>query len=140
MRKAIVTEAMTWVGTPYHHAARVKGAGVDCAQILIDVYSSVGLIDDFAPEYYPMDWALHRDEERYLSYVLKYANQTYKPKAGDIAVYKFGRCISHAGILINENEIIHAWMRSRSVTVSGIKEGELDGRLAGFYTLFEESE
>lgn len=136
-REKIVAEALTWVSTPYHHAARVKGGGTDCAMILIEVYSSVGLIDNFEPDYYPMDWALHRGEERYLENVLKYAVPTDKPQKGDIVVYKFGRCISHAGILIDDENIVHAWMRSGNVTISRMDEGELAGRIAGYYTLFK---
>lgn len=28
-----VTEALTWLGTPYHHQGRIKGVGVDCRSI-----------------------------------------------------------------------------------------------------------
>ena len=28
-----VAEALTWLGTPYHHQGRVKGVGVDCRSI-----------------------------------------------------------------------------------------------------------
>jgi len=136
-RNEIVKEALTWVGTPYHHAAKVKGGGTDCAMILIEVYSTVGLIENFTPEYYPMDWALHRGEERYLENVLKYAEETTSPKIGDIIVYKFGRCISHAGILIGDNQMVHAWMRSGDVSVSRIDEGELAGRISGYYSVFK---
>jgi cell wall-associated NlpC family hydrolase len=135
IREAIVREAMTWLNTPYHHAARIKGGGVDCGQILIAVYSEVGLIDDYVPDEYPHDWALHRSEERYLHNVLKYAEETDRPQKGDIAVYKFGRCISHAGILIDDENIIHAHLRTKSVSISGIEEGELNGRLNGFYKI-----
>jgi len=135
-REQIVQESLTWLSTPYHHASRVKGGGVDCAMILIEVYSELGLIDNFTPNYYPMDWALHRSEEMYLENILKYATETKTPQIGDIAVYKFGRCISHAGILINETEIIHAYLRAKKVTISRIDEGELADRLVGFYTLF----
>jgi cell wall-associated NlpC family hydrolase len=136
-REKIVSEALTWVSTPYHHAARVKGGGTDCAMILIEVYSAVGLIENFEPKYYPMDWALHRGEERYLENVLKYAEETDTPKIGDIIVYKFGRCISHAGIYIGDGHIVHAWMRSGNVTISRIDEGELADRIAGYYTVFK---
>ena len=37
-RAAVVAEARSWIGTPYHHAADVKGHGVDCAMLLIRVY------------------------------------------------------------------------------------------------------
>lgn len=40
-----VAEAMTWLGTPYHHQGRVKGVGVDCATLLCEVYKEVGLMD-----------------------------------------------------------------------------------------------
>lgn len=60
MRRAVVAEALTWLRTPYHHAARIKGVGVDCAQFLIAVYAATGLIDDFTPDRYPPDWHLHR--------------------------------------------------------------------------------
>jgi hypothetical protein len=40
MRAAVVKEALTWLGTPYHHHARVKGVGVDCARLLCAVYEA----------------------------------------------------------------------------------------------------
>lgn len=33
-RAAVIAEAESWLSTPYHHEARIKGHGVDCAQIL----------------------------------------------------------------------------------------------------------
>ena len=36
-RLRIILEAMDWVGTPYHHQARVKKVGVDCAQLVAGV-------------------------------------------------------------------------------------------------------
>ena len=44
-RAAVVAAARSWIGTPYHHAADVKGVGVDCAMLLVRVYSDLGLID-----------------------------------------------------------------------------------------------
>lgn len=34
-----VAEAITWLGTPYHHQGRVKGVGVDCGTLLCEVYA-----------------------------------------------------------------------------------------------------
>ena len=36
-RAAVVAEAIAWLGTPYHHRARIKGVGVDCAQLALGV-------------------------------------------------------------------------------------------------------
>jgi cell wall-associated NlpC family hydrolase len=37
LRAAVVREAESWIGTPFHHAARVKGAGIDCLMLLAEV-------------------------------------------------------------------------------------------------------
>jgi NlpC/P60 family putative phage cell wall peptidase len=40
----IVREARTWVGTPYRHAARLKGVGVDCVGVILGVGVALGHI------------------------------------------------------------------------------------------------
>lgn len=136
-RDLVVEEAKSWINTPYHHYAGVKGAGTDCAIILIKIFANVGMIEDFMPPVYPLDWALHRGEEMYLGFVEKYAKKVDVPKAGDVALYTFGRCVSHAGLIIDKDTIIHALM-GVGVVYSGIEEGTLKGRLYGFYSLFED--
>ena len=135
-RSAVVAEAVSFLKTPYHHRANVKGVGVDCAQILIEVYSAVGLIERFDPGAYPPDFMQHRNEESYLAWVLKYAHQVETPKPGDIALYKFGRCISHSGIVIEWPTIIHAHAQARCVCYGDGTQGPLGKRLAGFYSMF----
>lgn len=134
-RAAICAEARTWLGTPYHHMARVKGAGVDCLQILIGVYSAVGLIEAVDPGYYPNDWMLHRNEERYLAGVLQHATSTTTPQVGDVALYRFGRTFSHAAILLGTNLAIHSFI-GRGVELTNPQQPPLAGRPALYYTLF----
>jgi len=136
-RARVVTEALTWLRTPYHHAARVKGAGVDCAQILIAVYAAVGLIEDFQPADYPSDWMLHRSEERYLGHVMQYAHQVSAPQPGDIAVWKFGRCFSHGAIVIDYPSIIHAYRPDQMVGYGDATQGELRGREVTYWSFWE---
>lgn len=127
-REKIVAEAMTWLRTPYHHHARVKGAGVDCAQILIAVYSAVGLVEEFDTGDYPPDWMMHRDEERYLGFVTAHAAQVDEPLPGDVVLYKVGRCFSHGGIVIDWPTIIHASNRDREVVLGDGRQGWLADR------------
>ncbi len=134
-REAVVAEALSWVRTPYHHMGRVKGAGVDCAMLLIEVYHSAGLIPDINPEPYPQDWALHRSEEKYLAWVNRYAHEVEAPSPGDLVLYKFGRCVSHGGIVVDWPRIIHAYVGEGCVYADGEK-GMLSGRFAGFYSLW----
>src|SRR3954454_10152249 len=59
LRAAVVTEAETWIGTPFHHAARVKGAGVDCLMLLAEVYERAGITAGrINPPFYVPDWHL----------------------------------------------------------------------------------
>ena len=42
-RAQVVAEARGWLGTPFEHQGRVRGAGVDCIGLLIGVAQSLGL-------------------------------------------------------------------------------------------------
>ena len=41
----IVTQARTWIGTPFHHQARLKGKGCDCLGLIVGVVDELGLKD-----------------------------------------------------------------------------------------------
>lgn len=110
-RRAVVDAALSWEGTPYHHMARIKGAGVDCATLLQAVFVEAGLIPDKPVDYYPPDWHLHRSDERYLKQVIEHAREIEgAPQPGDVALWKFGRCFSHGAIVIKWPIIIHAYV------------------------------
>lgn len=116
-RAAVIREATSWLRTPYHHAGRVKGAGVDCAMLLLEVYSGVGLIPRFDPGHYPPDWHLNRGSEKYLGAVLDYATEIPGPGLpGDVVIFKFGRCFAHGGIIIKWPQIIHAFLNTACTT------------------------
>lgn len=141
-RQAVVLEARAWLRTPYHHQARVKGVGVDCAQILIAVYGHCGLLSVEALQeleqlHYSPQWHLHRSEELYLAWLDRYAKATVTPAAGDVAIWRFGRTFSHAGILVDDRLVIHALREARQVTLTRLDETPLAGREVKFYTLFE---
>jgi len=72
-RAAVVGEAESWIGTPFHHAARVKGAGVDCLMLLAEVFERAGVTGHIEPQFYVPDWHMHRDAERYMEGLLGYA-------------------------------------------------------------------
>jgi NlpC/P60 family putative phage cell wall peptidase len=110
LRGAIVAEAREWIGTPFHHAARVKGAGVDCLMLLAEVYERAGVTTHIEPPFYVPDWHLHRDAERYLEGLLQYAQPVQGPPlSGDIALFRFGRTYSHGAIVTDWPKVIHAY-------------------------------
>jgi cell wall-associated NlpC family hydrolase len=127
-RAAVVAQARSWIGTPYHNCADVKGAGVDCGMLLVRVFVDTGLCPPFDPRPYPADWHLHRSEERYLGFVFHRAREISTGVAaasptrqavgpGDVMVLRFGRCHSHGGIVTNATplRIVHAYYQARRV-------------------------
>jgi cell wall-associated NlpC family hydrolase len=113
-RERIVIEARSWISTPFHHEARVKGpeGGIDCAMFLAEVYERAGQIPHLTPEHYPHDWHLHKDEERYLAWVMLYARDVTQPLMGDVVMFKIGRAYSHGGVIVKWPWVVHAWHES----------------------------
>jgi len=116
-RAAVVAAARSWIGTPYHNCADLKGVGVDCGMLLVRVFVDSGLCPPFDPRPYPIDWHLHRSDERYLGFVFDRAAEVAEPRAGDVMVFRYGRCYSHGGVVtkIKPVTIVHAYQPARRV-------------------------
>lgn len=116
-RAAVVAEARSWIGTPYHNCADIKRVGVDCGMLIVRVFVDVGLCMPFDPRPYPPDWHLHRSEERYLGFVFDRCNEVKAPQPGDVVVFRFGRCYAHGGVVASANPltIVHAYHPARRV-------------------------
>jgi NlpC/P60 family putative phage cell wall peptidase len=110
-RLAVVAAARRWLGTPYHHAADVPGVGADCAMILVRIFCDLRLVERFDPRPYTRDWMLHRDEEKYLGFLLASARPVEAPQLGDIVLFRVGRCFSHGGVVtkVDALTIVHAY-------------------------------
>lgn len=134
-RLRVIQEAHSWLGTPYHHMGCVKGVGVDCAMILVDVYHRAGVIPAIDPRPYPPDWHKHRDVERYLGWLEQYGTVTDAPQPGDVAVWRFGRVFSHGAIIVGDNQIIHSYLRQGCV-LARMDEHMLAKRPVQFFTLW----
>jgi cell wall-associated NlpC family hydrolase len=110
----IVAAAQGWLGCPYHHASDLKGVGVDCAMLPVRVFCDLGLVPPFDPRPYPHDFMLHRDDERYRDWVKQFADQVETPQAGDLALFRIGRCYAHGAIVV-DHRMIHADLRAGCV-------------------------
>ena len=120
-REQVVAEAKTWCGTPYHPCAMVKGAGVDCGMILVGVYQACGLIPaDFKPEPYPPDWHMHRNEEVFLGYMLRFGREISRDEAGpgDAMLWRYARTFSHGAIIVDWPVVVHACERDGMVVMA----------------------
>jgi len=147
-RAAVLAEAATWIGTPYHHEGRIKGrsGGVDCAMLLAEVYERAGMIAHVKAAHYPRDWHFHASEEgaqRFLSYILPHAVEIPgPPQSGDVVTYHIGKGFAHAGIVVRWPEIIHSDMDARCVTRADGTQGRFavqrngEPRPVKFFTLW----
>jgi cell wall-associated NlpC family hydrolase len=118
-RAAVVAEAKTWLGTPFRDQSDVKGAGVDCAMLLVRCFVDTGLVLPLDPRPYAPQWHLHRSEERFLGIIERLgAEVARKPIPGDVVVFRFGRCFSHGALVIDPANLLHAWYLEGRVTIS----------------------
>lgn len=116
IRRRVVEEAKTWLGTPYISNGMTKGprGGTDCAMLLLAIYGDLGLVPkEYDPRPYSPQWHLHKNEEKYLETVLRFAKevkgpQERKPLAGDVVMFKIGMVSAHAAIITDWPNVIHA--------------------------------
>jgi len=126
MRQQIVAVAMSWLGTPYQHMQKCKGAGVDCATFLAAVWEEAGLIPEEKIEFYPIDWHQHSNDPRYLNQLLKHSRMINPildpPKPADVVVVKLlqSRTINHSAIIVDFPKIIHCVME-RGVILDDVR-------------------
>jgi cell wall-associated NlpC family hydrolase len=116
-RAAVVAAARSWIGTPYHNCADIKGVGVDCGMLLVRVFVDLKLSAPFDPRPYPVDWHLHRSEERYLGFIFDRSAEVAQPLPGDVMVFRYGRCYSHGGVVTAASPLrfVHAYYQARTV-------------------------
>lgn len=114
-KQAIIDEARTWLGTKWIHNQALKGGGADCSQFVIAVFKNVGLLPKtYKSIKYNRDWALHNSESKLLIEVKKYCKQVNIKdlQAGDILLYKSGKCASHIAIYLGNDKLIHSKIRA----------------------------
>lgn len=134
VRQAIVKEAWSWVGTPFAHFQCCKGAGVDCAHLIIGVGKAVGIFPpDFQVPYYSAQWVLDRKATLLLD-TLARTGFLEKPVAerapGDVLVFEVGALECHAGIFMGDSEMVHA---HRARVNGRVKRFVLKGPWMGAY-------
>jgi cell wall-associated NlpC family hydrolase len=110
-RLNIVASARDWIGTPFHHQARLKGVGVDCVGLVIGVSRELGLVDAaFDIGGYPRI----PDGTSLMATMREHMTEINKSdmQPGDVVVVSFDRDPQHLGILGNYRHgglsIIHA--------------------------------
>ena len=140
-RTEIVRVALTWIGTPFHDCAGVKGVGVDCAYFPIRVVNESGIMGGAIPDPAPYSpqVMLHSHEELYLPVIARYAREISERAVGpgDFVLYRVARSFSHGAIVVRWPDYVLHPVRDRGVIGShGKEEGFLRRRERRYFTLF----
>lgn len=88
----IIANAESWIGVPYLWGGNTRN-GVDCSGFVKNIYQDVGI-------------NLPRTAQLQFNFAKKIADK--ERKSGDLVFFKKGSRITHVGIYVGENEIIHS--------------------------------
>lgn len=134
-REELISTALSWLNTPYQHQVGLKHYGVDCAYFVGKVAEETKIIDRFYVEPYSVEWHWHSREEKMCSIIESFGcTQITKEelRPGDILAFKYGRVCSHLGIMLSDNQFVHAHLPARKVIVNSLY-GEYLDRLERVY-------
>jgi len=104
-REMVVTEAKTWIDTPYALGQKQKGIGVDCTGLLL----GIGIKLEFIPSNIVIEnppvpstnGHMIRELERFLIPATELL-------PANILVFERYKLVTHVGIIIDNNVFIHA--------------------------------
>lgn len=116
-----VNEARTWLKTPFHHQASVKGVGCDCAGLVKGTARNLGYqVSDVYTNYgrEPANGELERTLENLLN-----KKDSNKLSKGNIILFKFLNEPQHLGIYCGDGIVIHSYS-----TEGGVVEHLIDDK------------
>jgi len=102
--------ARGWLGTPYKHQQKVKGAGCDCLGLLRGVYEEVTGLESEKPPPYTPSWGEAQGKELMLAAARKYLEPCDKVEPGAVLVFRMkkGSVAKHCGIVTGKDAMVHA--------------------------------
>ena len=123
-RSQIVRAARSWIGTPYHHQASLKGAGTDCIGLVRGLWRELFGGEPEALPAYSGDWAEATGQETMLRAAGRHlvATSTKHIQPGDVLVFRLraDTVAKHTAIAADPGRMIHA---QEGVPVSEVNIG-----------------
>lgn len=129
-RLEFVTQARTWLGTPFHHQARLKGVGVDCIGLLTGVAAELGMDVSNVPSSY----SRAPDVDMLFREIAQsgHLERATEPAPGDVVFFRVFGTPTHFG-LMTEHGFMHADASFGVVEVPF--DGRWKSRVIGFYKI-----
>ena len=104
LQEQIVSQARTWLRTPFHHQARLKGKGCDCLGLIVGVVNELGLKDKNGVKLAAYDEITYPKEPDGAYLIEKLTGLLAEvpivdARAGDLALFKVRENPQHLAIL-----------------------------------------
>jgi NlpC/P60 family putative phage cell wall peptidase len=116
-RSVLLSEARSWLGTPWHHQAAVKGAGCDCIGFVRGVAEPfIGKVDHRMD--YAATWPLYRAEQLLYAEFKARAKEIRpeRAKPGDVLLFGVGKGPAHhCGYLAENDRLLHCYREAGQV-------------------------
>ena len=119
----IITQARTWLGTPFHHQARLKSKGCDCLGLIVGVVDELELKDKFGQPLSGYDEVTYSKEpngEYLMQKLTELLDEVpiIEAQAGDLALFTVRDNPQHMAFLTNYEAslgMIHSYAPARRV-------------------------
>lgn len=130
MANRIVAQARTWLHTPFHHQARLKGKGCDCLGLVIGVVGELGLTDACGNKLCGYDEIAYSKQPDGAYLLSKLAGLLAEIPAGqaapgDLALFAVNGNPQHLAIITDFDSglgIIHCYAQARKVVEHRLDE------------------
>lgn len=128
---------LSWVGTPFHPHAGIKGVGVDCVHLGAEIFREAGHVDGYAFPTYSLGAGHHRDASQLTDWLDACPRFQRVPRespleVADVLCFRIGRCAHHLGVSVGGTRFVHALQR-RKVLVSQLDDPTYGRRLVAVY-------
>lgn len=118
----IIAEAKTWIGTPYHHQASLKGVGCDCIGLIRGILRELYHFEAAEGINYSADWGDSNGNEDIIDAGFKYMISIPVEEAGpgDMVAVRWakGRVAKHVMLLTYDGMAIHSYNNSPTTEIS----------------------
>lgn len=114
----VVASARSWLGTPYHDQASLKGVGADCLGLARGVWREVIGPEPATVPSYTRDWgevgARELLAEGAAAWLIPLPMSGFVPEAGVVVLFRMQRAAiaKHVGILTGEGTFVHAFHKA----------------------------
>lgn len=120
-REDIVSEARTWIGTPWRHQGRTK-QGIDCAGLVVKVAHTLQFTD-----FDILDYARNTRGMEFMRYFGEHMDEIpiVQVQEGDVILFRDSKFPCHSAIVSSkqgEKHIIHAYARRKQVIEEPLTE------------------